>query len=52
MLSIKHCILIALPDVNYGNTLDDSYCIEMFKVVLLLYAIYPFQMYTLLYVSY
>ncbi len=32
-----------LPDVNYGNSLDDSYCTEMQKAALLLYAIYAFQ---------
>ncbi len=34
-----------LPDVNYGNSLDDIYCIEMQKAALLMYAIYPFQKY-------
>jgi len=24
-----------LPDVNYGNSLDDSYCIEMYKALLI-----------------
>ncbi len=32
-----------LPDVIYGNSLDDSYCTEMQKAALLMYAIYPFQ---------
>ncbi len=32
-----------LSDVNYGNSLDDSYCNEMQKAVLLMYAIYPFK---------
>ncbi len=32
-----------LPDVNYGNSLNDSYCTEMQKAVLLMYAIYPFK---------
>ncbi len=36
-----------LPDVNYGNSLDDSYCTEMQKAALLMYAIYPFQKYKL-----
>ncbi len=34
-----------LPDVNYGNSLDDSYSIEIQKPALLMYAIYPFQKY-------
>ncbi len=37
------CTLLVLPDVNYGNSLDDSYCTEMQKAELLMYAIYPFQ---------
>ncbi len=32
-----------LPDVNYGNSLDDSYCTEMQKAALLMYAIYTFK---------
>ncbi len=43
-----------LPDVNYSNSLDDSYCIEMQKAARL--AIYvsisKVQIYTLLYVGY
>ncbi len=38
-------IRVVLPDVNYGNSLDDSYCIEMQKAALLMYSIYPFQNY-------
>ncbi len=34
-----------LPDVNYIYSLDDSYCTEMQKAALLMYAIYPFQKY-------
>ncbi len=37
--------VLVLPDVNYGNSLDDSYCTEMQKAELLMYAIYPFQKY-------
>ncbi len=29
--------------VNYGNSLDDSYCTEMQKAALLMYAIFPFK---------
>ncbi len=35
-----------LPDVNYDNSLDDSYCTEMQKAVLLMSAIYPFNTFT------
>ncbi len=38
-------MMLVLPDVNYDNSLDDSYCIEMQKAALLMYAIYPFQKY-------
>ncbi len=29
--------------INYGNSLDDSYCTEMQNAALLMYAIYPFK---------
>ncbi len=35
--------MLVLPDVNYDNSLDDSYCTEMQKTALLMYAIYPFK---------
>ncbi len=34
---------VVLPDVNYGNSLDDSYCTEIQKAALLMYAIFPFK---------
>ncbi len=40
-----HSVTVVLLDVNYGNSLDDSYCTEMQKAVLLMYATYPFQKY-------
>ncbi len=43
MLSIEQCTLLVLPAVNYGNSLGDSYCTEMQKAALLMYAIYPFK---------
>ena len=34
MLSVKQCTLLVLPDVNYGNILDESYCIEQYAICL------------------
>ncbi len=54
----ERTVLVSLftNKINYGNSFDDSYCIEMQKAALLMYAIYPFpnkvQIYTLLYVGY
>ncbi len=36
-------VTIVLLDVNYGNSLDDSYCTEMQKAVLLMYATIHFK---------
>ncbi len=36
-------VTVVLSDVNYGNRLDDSYCTEMQKAALLMYAILPFK---------
>ncbi len=44
ILSIS-ALYTVLPDVNYGNILEDSYCTEMQEATLLMYAIYPFQKY-------
>ncbi len=38
-----HSVTVVLPDVNYGNSLDDSYCTEIQKAALLMYAIFPFK---------
>ncbi len=38
-----HSVTVVLPDINYGNSLDDSYCTEMQKAALLMYAIFPFK---------
>jgi len=38
------CTLLVLPDVNYGKSLDDSYCTQMQKDALLMYAIFKFRM--------
>jgi len=40
MLSIKHRTLLVLPDVNYGNSLENSYCTVLKCTKLLLYAIH------------
>ncbi len=40
-----HSVTVVLLDVNYGNSLDDSYCTEMQKAALLMYATNPFQKY-------
>ncbi len=42
---LSHVVNITVQYVNYNNSLDDSYCIEMQKTALLMYAIYPFQKY-------
>ncbi len=36
-------VTVVLPDVNYGNSLDDSYSTEMQKAALLMYAIFSFK---------
>ncbi len=38
-----HSVSTVLPDVNYGNSLDDSYCTEIQKAALLMYAIFLFK---------
>ncbi len=38
-----HSVSTVLPDVNYGNSLYDSYCTEIQKAALLMYAIFPFK---------
>ncbi len=37
-----HSVTVVLPDVNYGNSLDDSYCTEMPKAALLFFVINNF----------
>ncbi len=37
-----HSVTVVLPDINNGNSLDDSYCNEMQKAALM-YAIFPFK---------